>query len=65
MYSPHEPYDSDAYIQTTAGVKVSRDAVLCGAQFVEMPGGKVLSSFLFVLLLTYTEHNKIWCCHSR
>ena len=42
MYSPHEPYDSDAYIQTTAGVKVCRDAVLCGAQFVEMPGGKVL-----------------------
>ena len=45
MYTPQQSYEAAAYIQTTAGVKVSRNAVLCGAQHVEMPGGKVNSCY--------------------
>jgi hypothetical protein len=42
-------YDPAEYIQTAAGLRVSRKALICSAQNVEMPGGKVIT----LLVLPY------------
>lgn len=45
MYFPVRNFNSDEFIQTPTGVKVSRSALMCSPQNLEMPGGKVSYHF--------------------
>mmetsp|Transcript_19813 Transcript_19813/g.28492 ORF Transcript_19813/g.28492 Transcript_19813/m.28492 type:complete len:183 (-) Transcript_19813:120-668(-) len=40
MHTPLIEFDPDTFILTPTGVKVSRNALMCTPQNVEMPGGK-------------------------
>ena len=51
-----ECYDKKEFIETPTGVKVSRSALMCLPEQVEMPGGKVI---LFFFLFSCFSHSSL------